>query len=103
MKSRRWTEACSRAREALGELLDLQYEYDDWRNSLPEELQGSPFSETLDAACNLDLQGALDTVEKAGNLLEDEAYLYILEAKAKLEKATRRKRHLLLEDWRIGM
>ena len=64
-RSTRWADACARASEALGELQDLQQEYSDWKDNLPESLQSSPVGEKLDAVCELDIEGAMSTVEEA--------------------------------------
>lgn len=61
----RWGDAASDAMAALEELVDLQSEYQEWLDGLPENLQSSPVGEKLQAICDLDLQGALDTVSEA--------------------------------------
>jgi hypothetical protein len=64
----RWLAAATAAAEWLRELQDLQSEYQDWRDSLPENLQGSATSEKLDAVCDLDIASALSTAEEAEGL-----------------------------------
>ncbi len=64
-----WLAAATAAAEALRELQDLQSEYADWRDSLPENLQeGSATSEKLDGVCDLDIASALSTAEEAEGL-----------------------------------
>lgn len=81
MKSRpkRWEEACARARklfeeaqalheqmtDKLGEVMDevqelreLQDEYEQWRDSLPENLEDSPTAERLTEVIELELDPA---------------------------------------------
>ena len=61
----RWTNAASRAVEALEELCDLQTEYTDWKESLPENLESSAIAEKLETVCDLDLDDALSTAQEA--------------------------------------
>ena len=61
----RWAAACSDAITAIEELVELQSEYEDWKDNLPESLQSSPVGEKLEEVCNLDLQSALDTISDA--------------------------------------
>ena len=44
-----------RWREAIDTLRALQEEYQEWLDNLPENLQGSPLAEKLEAVCALDL------------------------------------------------
>lgn len=66
----RWAEACQLARGALADIVnaqgtleeafenlrDLQSEYSDWKDNLPEMSQGQPIEEKLDAVVDLDLE-----------------------------------------------
>lgn len=72
-RAARWAEAeaCSKAdtagadlSAALEELIEIQSEYEEWKDNLPENLQTAPVGEKLEAVCNLDLQGALDSLEE---------------------------------------
>lgn len=67
-RAQRWSEACSDAIDALSRLVDLQSEYQDWLDNLPENLADSPVGEKLQAVCDLDLSGAQSTVEEAEGL-----------------------------------
>ncbi len=42
--------------EALEELLELKAEFEEWRDNLPENVQGSITAEKLDAVCDIDLE-----------------------------------------------
>jgi hypothetical protein len=61
----RWGDACTRATEALEELQELQAEYQDWRDRLPENMEGSATSEKLDAIIDLDIESAIGIVQDA--------------------------------------
>jgi hypothetical protein len=61
----RWAAAASEASDAISRLVELQSEYQEWRDGLPENLENSPTAEKLDAVCDLDLQGASDTLDEA--------------------------------------
>jgi len=47
--------AKSEVEEALGELNDVKGEFEEWRDNLPENLQGSALGEKLNAICDIDL------------------------------------------------
>jgi hypothetical protein len=64
----RWSDACTRALDGLEDMRGLQEEYEEWRDSLPENLQSSAVGEKLEAVCGLDIQGAIDTVGEAEGL-----------------------------------
>ena len=61
----RWAEAVGVALTAIQNLLDIQYEYQDWYDKLPENLQSSPTGERLESVCDLDIDGAFGTLEEA--------------------------------------
>lgn len=64
-RSARWAQAANTAFTALETLKDIQSEYQDWRDNLPENLDSSPAAEKLDMIVELDLEGACDTVQEA--------------------------------------
>lgn len=64
-RGRRWSNAASRASDALNELVELRQEYQDWYDNLPENLQESPVGEKLQNVCNIDVESALDVVNEA--------------------------------------
>ncbi len=64
-RPKRWVAACSKAMDGLQELIELQEEYQEWRDNLPEQLESSAVAEKLDTIVDMDLQSALDVVEEA--------------------------------------
>jgi hypothetical protein len=67
-RSARWFSAVSAAESALADLLELQQQYQEWRDNQPENFQGTIVDEKLNAICDLDLQSALDTIQEAAGL-----------------------------------
>ncbi len=47
--------ALSEYNDALSDLRELQTEYQDWHNNLPDNLQGSNLADKLETLANLDL------------------------------------------------
>jgi len=80
----RWADACSAANAALSqlemaiadyntaleELRDIQEEYSEWRDNLPESLQSSPLGEKLEAVCDLDLS-EFDDLDGARGVVDE--------------------------------
>lgn len=66
-RGQRWAEAASNAAQALSELQDIQSEFSDWNDNLPENLRGSALGEKLQTVCDLDISSALDTANEAEN------------------------------------
>lgn len=64
-RATRWGQAAADAVHALTELQEVQQEYQEWNDNLPENLRGSALGEKLDTVCELDIEGALDTVTDA--------------------------------------
>lgn len=64
-RAARWAAACTKAQDSLQELLDLQQEYSDWKDNLPENLQNSPVGEKLEAVCDLMIEDAKSTIDEA--------------------------------------
>lgn len=72
-RRQRWEEACREARDAIAAafepLRELQSEFQDWRDNLPENLEGSATAEKLDAILDLDFESiecpTLDEAEEA--------------------------------------
>lgn len=69
-RTQRWNEALQEARQrlddlvnALGELQDVQQEYVEWRDNLPENLQNSTLGEKLNEIADLDLEASNVTSE----------------------------------------
>lgn len=74
----RWNEATARVHTlcddlsvALESLRDVQSEYEDWRDNLPENLQSSVLGEKLEAVCDLDIESALDSVKEVEELMDE--------------------------------
>ncbi len=61
----RWAQAAVIAVDALTELQDIQQEFQDWRDNMPEGLESSPLGEKLDAITEIDIESALDTANEA--------------------------------------
>jgi hypothetical protein len=61
----RWADACDRARSAIEELIDLQSEYQEWLDTLPENLQDGATAEKLTEVADLDLESARDAIDEA--------------------------------------
>lgn len=55
------------AEGTLNELLEVQQEYQEWLDNLPENLQSSALGEKLSTLCEIDLQGAADAASEAAN------------------------------------
>ncbi len=64
-RPKRWQQAIERASEALEELLEIQSEYEDWFESMPEGLQTSATGEMLVELTYLDIDGAKSIVDEA--------------------------------------
>jgi len=67
-RATRWSDAAARAVAALEELNNIRDEFEAWRDNLPENLQGSALGEKLEAVCDLDIAGALDTANDAESI-----------------------------------
>ena len=51
--------------EALDDLAELQLEYEEWRENLPESLEDSRTAELLDGIIELELEEARDCLQEA--------------------------------------
>lgn len=74
----RWSEACSRAesascdlRAALDELQSMREEYGEWRDNLPENLQGSALGEKLNTVADLDVDNALASLDEVDSTVDE--------------------------------
>lgn len=77
-RPKRWTKACEQANDALGkleealqELADLQGEYQEWLDNLPENLQSGALAEKLQAVCDMDFEGAEGTRSEISDIISD--------------------------------
>lgn len=64
-RTQRWANAAGDAVTALTELQEIQQEFSDWKDNLPENLEYSALGKKLSAICDLDLDTALDAVNEA--------------------------------------
>lgn len=64
-RAARWARVASEAHAKVEELKDMQGEFEEWRDNVPDSLQSSPMYEKLDTICDLDLDGALSTLDEA--------------------------------------
>jgi hypothetical protein len=64
-RPKRWAQEATAAVSAIEALVELQQEYQEWYDNLPENLQNSPVGEKLQAICDLDLEGAFSTLQEA--------------------------------------
>jgi hypothetical protein len=64
----RWAEAAADALRGLEELKSLQEEYEEWKESLPENLANSPVGEKLEEVCGIDLASAVDVVSECDGI-----------------------------------
>lgn len=80
MKSRtkRWQHAVGEAlkasallEEMLQELLDIQQEYSDWKDAMPENLENSALGEKLSAIVDLDIESAHSNAEEIVDLVNE--------------------------------
>jgi len=61
----RWMAAANEAEAALNTLAEVQQEYQDWLDNLPENLQSSALGDKLSTVCDIDISGALDAASEA--------------------------------------
>src|SRR5215469_12330344 len=73
-RSKRWAEAIQEARDefeavqqhsddlqsAMQTLYEIQQEYQDWLDNLPENLENSALGEKLQAVCDIDIESLTD-------------------------------------------
>ena len=64
-RPKQWAAAISDADDAIQRLIDLQGEYQEWRDGLPENLETSVVAEKLDAIIELDLESAQSAIGEA--------------------------------------
>ena len=66
-KPKRWANAVEAADAAMEELKDIQSEYQDWRDNMPENLESSPLVEKLDVVCEIDFDSIQYDIQEAGD------------------------------------
>jgi len=76
-RPKRWQSALAKAGEGLSmlqqgieELEELRTEYEEWQDSLPENLQQSALGEKLEVVVGLEFDGAVDEIENVINEAE---------------------------------
>lgn len=57
--------------EAIGDLIDIQSEYQEWADNLPENLSSSAISDKLEEITSIDLESARNTAESLGDDIEE--------------------------------
>ena len=57
--------ACDKLEAAVEEVRSVQEEYEEWKDSLPENLQSSAVAEKLETVCDLDIGDAASGVRGA--------------------------------------
>lgn len=67
-RPKRWAAAVSDAQDALGRLKELQEEYQDWLDNLPEGLDQSPVAEKLEAVTELEIEDAEAMLDEASGI-----------------------------------
>jgi hypothetical protein len=64
-RPQQWHKAVADATAAVERLIDLQSEYQMWRDNLPDNLANSPVAEKLDETCDLDFEDVLQKLREA--------------------------------------
>ncbi len=67
-RPKRWAAAVSDAQDALSRLREVQEEYQEWLDNLPEGLDQSPVAEKLEAVTELEIEDAEATIEEAAGI-----------------------------------
>jgi hypothetical protein len=67
-RPQRWADACGAASAGLQDLKDLQEEYQEWHDNLPDSLQQGNTGQLLEAITELDIDSAVDTVSEADGI-----------------------------------
>lgn len=74
-RSARWADAAAKVEElatALGEaceeLKEVQQEYEEWKDNMPENVQSGAMYEKLEAICDLDLEPDLSSLEGVADM-----------------------------------
>ena len=67
-KSKRWTDACSDAEQALQVLIDIQADCQDEFDSMSKKAQEGEKGQALTLITDLDLQDAIDMILEAAAL-----------------------------------
>lgn len=63
--------AASDLRSALDDLYELQQEYHEWRDNLPENLGSSPIAEKLDTICEIDIESQVSAIDEIESVISE--------------------------------
>ena len=64
-RPKRWSTAVADAQSAVTELLEIQQEYEEMLDNLPDGLENSPFGEKLQGVNDIDIQYLADVLNEA--------------------------------------
>ena len=64
----RWAEALAMAKQGVTDLLELQSEYQEWQDNLPESFDMEPVGERLEAVVGLELGMVESILQKCGEI-----------------------------------
>ena len=60
-----WKRLAGAARTSIEELISMQQEFEEAKDSQPDSLQDGPFAQKCEEICGIDLESALSTLEEA--------------------------------------
>ena len=64
-RPQKWSNAVADALSAVGELLEIQQEYEEMLDNLPDGLENSSFGEKLQEVNDIDIQGMADILNES--------------------------------------
>lgn len=64
-------QAAGELRDALQDLYDLQQEYQEWRDNLPENLENSSIAEKLDAITEIDIESQVSAIDEIDSAISE--------------------------------
>jgi hypothetical protein len=77
-RPKRWAKAISDCQTALSDLQnalnslkDVQEEYSEWRDNLPENLQSGNLADKLEQVVELDIESTIDSCDEIESALSD--------------------------------
>jgi hypothetical protein len=77
-RPKRWAEAISNSQtalsdlqNALNDLKEVQDEYLDWKDNLPENLQSGTLADKLEEVINFDVESAIGSCDEIENVLSE--------------------------------
>ncbi len=69
--SARAEQAAGELRDALQELYELQQEFQEWRDNLPENMGSSATAEKLDAICEIDIESQISMIDETDAVISE--------------------------------